>query len=444
MSRTGKTIDAAALRSRGAVIAFAVLIVAAIGTGCKSSERALETAGITAAKNPAASKLSQEELREKLGAFYVEFVNVVESATSDAAAKTQDLDLRRRLVSARIRAVRACRQTALQRQPMAAFVDTWSLCIQLEMYLNSAEGQTDFGEAQPRVVKAATDLRRDIENLGTLFLKPNELAKIEEMLSSFAREHPFTAASDVMLPSRDATVGMPQFGWLLNLPLTPFRALQGVDQTAAAVHELTIVASGFATTARDTPRELSWQMELLLIQLRREMEGMLAEADRKQTNTQVTLTQLRGVIADSERTLKAATDTSAAIESTLKTYLQMVKEIAAMNPKKEEAGPPKEPARPFDILDYARTAEDIGKTATNLTRLLVEVQRTVGANALTERIKETQESAVAAISEAQTSARSLANHIALLSGIVIVVFFVALTGYRLVTARAQRNASGKG
>jgi hypothetical protein len=414
----------------GRGIVLAGLIFGAMGTGCKSGN-ALETAGIAPAKDRTPSKLSQDELREKLAAFYIEFVNLVESATEDAAMETHDMDLRRRLVSGRIRAVRTCRQTALQRQPMAAFLDTWSLCIQMEFYLASPEGRAVFGTAQPLVLQAARDLRKDIEELGLLFLKPEEIAKTRELLTNFARSHPFSAANDVALPSMDAKSAMPQFGWLLELPMSPFRALQGVDQTAAAVHDLTFVASSFATTARDLPRELSWQAELLLIQMRQEMMGMMLELDAQQTNTQTTIARLHNTIKDSEKTLKAAAEASAAVESTLKTYLQMVKELDALNPTPTNQPPPP-PSRPFDILDYEHTAQAIGSTATNLSQLLVEVQRTVGANALTERIN-----------EAQVSTREIANHIAKLAVLVILVFFAALTVYRVITVRARKNASPK-
>src|SRR5262249_34900076 len=153
----------------------------------------------------------------------------------------------------------------------AAFVDTWSLCLQVEIWLKSREGLDRFGEAHPAIVTAATSLRSEIEDLGKLFLKTNQLAEVKQKLEDYAQTHPFWAQREVMMPSRDAKGGTPQFGWLIDLPLSPFRAMQGVDQTAQAVNELTIVAADVAQTAQDLPREVAWETELLLLQTRREV-----------------------------------------------------------------------------------------------------------------------------------------------------------------------------
>jgi hypothetical protein len=56
---------------------------------------------------------------------------------------------------------------------------------------------------------------------------------------------------------------------------------------------------------------------------------------------------------------------------------------------------------------------------------------------LTERIKEAQASAEATLVET----RKLTNHLALLCGVLIVVFFAALFVYRLLLARIKRTGT---
>jgi hypothetical protein len=439
-----------ALRKSRAPFILGLLWLALPIAGCKTSNT---TSAITGSKSPYASKLSEAELRDKLAAFYVDFINSVELATSTAALKTDDLALRERLIQGRLRVARSCRQAVFQRNPMAAFVDTWSLCIQLEYHLDSPIGKEIFGVTGEPLEDATRRLREDIEDLGKLFLKPKELADVKQKLEAYAQAHPLTQQSDVTMPSSDQASGIPEFGWLINLPLSPFRAFEGVDQTAAAVREVAYVGAGFSRTADDLPHQFAWQSELLLLQSRREMEGLLNDLDQQQTNIQATVQQVRlaindskSVMAELERSLSAGKETAHAITEGANALsvlpgnvTAMLKEIHELYPPDTNApaAKPPEPSRPFDILDYARTAQEISVAATNLSGLLVEVQTTVGANALTKRIQEVQSSAEATL----VQTRKLANHIALLGVLLILAFFTALFIYRLLLARIKKTGT---
>jgi hypothetical protein len=433
----------------------AVLLLLAgllFASGCATMKSV--TSAVVPDSDRPASKLSEAELREKLAAFYVEFINAMELATATAAARTDDLTLRQRLVGARLRAVRTCRQAVFQRQPMAAFVDTWSGFIQLDLFLGTAEARNAFGEALPVMQETVHKLNGDLEALGALFMKSNRLAEAKQKLEEFARAHPFSGQTAIVLPSSDDKVALPQLGWLFSIPLSPFRALEGVDQTAQAVQELTLVAQGFAQTANDMPRELAWQSELLLLQARREMSGLLDELDRKQTNTQATVRQLRGALSDAsnvvarldptltgvERTLKTLSEASGAVDATLKTYTQMVKDLYPPKTDAEKAKEAQEPpGRPFDILDYAKTAQGITEAASELRQVLVEFQKTVATNAVSLRLQEVESATQNALAKTETSTRQLVDHLARRALLVIAVFFVALLLYRIATLAVQKK-----
>lgn len=283
----------------------AMVLVVGCKAPVKSTVNTFQTAIVSNKSGKSVSGLSELELQQKLAGFYVTFVNRVESATEQAAMQTGDLALRRKLIEGRIRAVRACRQVVFEHPPMAAFVDTWNLCLQMHQYLNSPAAGEYFGDAQPLIATAADKLESDIEDLGRLFLDTNQLAQAKAKLEVFARTHPFSASQELPLTSQQASGDTLELGWLLEIPLSPFRAFQGVDQTAAAVHEFNFVAAGFAQTARDLPQELSWQLELRLIQLQQELQTTLDEIDHKQTNTQATLQQLRQAINEANQSLSS-------------------------------------------------------------------------------------------------------------------------------------------
>jgi hypothetical protein len=399
-----------------------------------------------------APKLSEAELREKLAAFYVQFVNTIESATTRAALETTDLDLRMRIIQGRLQAVRACRQACLQRHPTAAFVDTWSLCIQFEKYLTTPRPQETLGSSHEFMLAAVRTLRQDIEDLGKLFLRPEQQAEVKQKLERFASANPFSTQSEVLLPSQDTQTAIPQLGWLLNLPLSPFRALEGVDQTAQAVNELTAVASRFTQISEDLPRELQWNASLLLLQARHELEGAGTDLDRRQTNLVATLREVRATLHDAsnavarldptlasaDRTVRAVTEASQAISATLQTYTQMVMELYPPRPQGEQPAAPA--GRPFDILDYARTAEGITAAAGELRAVLVEFQKLATTNSVTARVQELEASAQKAVAQTETSARQLTDHITKRVLQVLAAGFVLLVAYCFISAGVKKKS----
>ena len=54
------------------------------------------------------------------------------------------------------------------------------------------------------------------------------------------------------------------FAWLINLPMSPFRALEGVSSGAAAIREFNQTALQLTNRVALLPQQIRWQMELLL------------------------------------------------------------------------------------------------------------------------------------------------------------------------------------
>lgn len=399
-----------------------------------------------------ASNFSEAELRDKLDSFYTDFAGSIDSAASAAAAGTADLALRQKIIQGKLRIVRDCRNAVSQRNPMAAFLDTWALCIQVQNYFETDPNANELGDLKAGFLQTERTLRDNIRDLGKLFLSPDRLAETERKLVEFARKNPLSPNRDIVQPSEDVKQGIPEFGWLLNLPLSPFRALEGVNETARSVRELTVVADRFTRNAQDLPRDAAWEGELLLLKTRSEMAEMLAQVDRQETNLVTALGQARltmmeisnvlervGPVASScERTATAAAQAGAAWDATLKTYLQMMRELYP--PKHEMPASTNPAARHFDILDYARTAEGIGAAASEVRQALVESQKLIREKELGARMGEVEGTAKAAIDRASTSATALVDHVFWRAVQLIGVALLAALIHRLVASRMQRKA----
>jgi hypothetical protein len=220
-----------------------------------------------------AKKFSAPELRERLGQFYTFFVNALEGATARAEAGEQDVEKRERLTLVKIRAARACRNAAFQSSPLAGYIDTLALCVQLRVLANSPEAAAILGDDTAEFVKLTETLDREITALGNQFIEPAAMDSLHAKLEAFAKDHPIGHASAIDPPSANFHTSLPGLGWMLELPLAPFRALQGVDQTAQAVTDFNGVADGFSRTLAYLPLELAWETQLLVLQTRRESEA---------------------------------------------------------------------------------------------------------------------------------------------------------------------------
>ncbi len=240
-------------------------------------------------------------------------------------------------------------------------------------------------------------------------------------------------------------------------------SLVGLDPTAGldpAVREMTrtrLFAERTMFTLQRMPFLLRWQTESLVDQLLRQeqLTNALATAERlshaaesasqtaallpdRVTNERMALLdaldtqegRLRELSAEVGRTLTAADKMSTSLNTTLITFDALMKRFGVGEPK---TSPPNTNAAPFNILDYARTAEQIAVVANQLDALLKDANGTLDAPALDKRIAQ-----LSLVSEqARADAKSVLNHAFLLAaGLVVLAFACALVYRRLGNRKA--------
>jgi len=111
-------------------------------------------------------------------------------------------------------------------------------------------------------------------------------------------------------------------GWLIEIPMSPFRALEGVSSGAAAIREFNQTALELTHRVQVLPEQIRWQLELLLydvedretvIQALALMQGMEESADRASRAVAslpaefgASLEASRGALADANQTIAQA------------------------------------------------------------------------------------------------------------------------------------------
>ena len=244
-------------------------------------------------------------------------------------------------------------------------------------------------------------------------------------------------------------------------------ALVGLDPTSGldpAVREVTrtrLFAERALYAAERMPILLRWHIELLTDQLLRQeqLTNAIASADRlsraaeSASQTAASLPdrvsaerkaildafdkqegRLRELSVEVSQTLTAGEKMSTSLNTTIATFDALMKRFGVGEPS---SSPPDTNSPPFNILDYARTAERIAAMAQQLDALIKDASGTMDAPALDKRIAQLTDLS----GKARADARAVLNHAFLLATGLLVLSFACALLYRRLGARGTTTRS---
>jgi hypothetical protein len=404
-------------------------------------------------------RISADELQGYLAAYASVFQGTVTVAADSIRANTRDREIQRRTLLWKLRICPLAYQTALLPDPLQSYVALFALASSQADYLSGGEGAQLFGKDQKIAIEAGEDLERSIEQIGARFLSKEELERITQQVDAFSRKHPMRGefVVDTVENYSDATAVGGPFDWLVRIPLSPFKALQGVDSGAQAIREFNQTALRFSQIAATIPTFLRWNLELLAYDIENhhtvvsglaafesmaqsaqqlsaaastlpsdlgnEASQVVAQVDASQGALRQTLEAARAALADASGAAKSFEPVAAALDRTTEQLKQagvawtaMVS--AARGPSDAAAG--KSESRPFDIQDYERTAAEINQAAVQLRGLVSETQ--VASDDVTRRF---------------------VDHLAWRAFQLVVVFFALLFVYRRIEAWFEARGASR-
>jgi len=225
------------------------------------------------------------------------------------------------------------------------------------------------------------------------------------------------AFSNVIVYATEVQKGQPNpFVSVLKIPMTPFRAMEGVDRTASAIHQFSDTAERFSETVAELPESSRWQLQLLLLdledaemtksflnslsqlsesstrlektaeklpeRLREQLTQFVEDVDKRQANLQQTLQhaektslalnntleKLDQTVGSFSATAKDVAVTAQAWESAAKATGTVVEGLGKVKPSPQKEG------SSFDIKDYRDTAEQTSQAANDIKALLAETE----------------------------------------------------------------------
>jgi hypothetical protein len=483
----------------------------------------------------AATNVSKEELHDVLDQFADTFEAAIRQASDQITARNPDRRTRRLVLMWQMQLIPMLRDAVNQDDAIRGFLDAWTLCVRMRQFLTEGDGRDLFGAAQPIAAAAAERCEADIEHIAATYLPRERVTATRDAIIELAGKFPLRgefsgAAVRTAVQQADKENAVLQS--VLNLPMAPFRAFEGIDRGAVAIQGFTQVAARMTDVVQGLPQDLRLQSELLAMQmedlesvqsamtsfrqlsessarlaavaerlpeeLRRELAQAMEDLDARQGNLQKTLGEAQAASENVRHALERATETARAIDQTavntarageawtgtFRSITEMVESFrspdgqtpappgdgaapgSASAPAESPgapppsgsrqatgvapaapastaaAGPPEDSAsgsRPFDILDYAQTADSLDRAALQMQKLTGNIRDLAGSAELTGAVQQLDGHVRELIQLTHGRAAELADRITWRAVQLALLIFALAVAYRFIAGRAPRS-----
>ncbi len=375
---------------------------------------------------PTKGRISKEELRDQLNGFADFFKSHLDSATDQVERQLASKSVQMASLQMRVRTWQGLNAILQQDDPIVAFLDGWTFCVRLRLFLDQGDGATIYGERRKAVVETAREIETRIEEIGRLFLSDEMFPTTQQNVHDFALSNPIRSnySNLVMSVTTVRKDGANPFMSIIGIPMSPFRAMEGVDRTASAVSRFTDTADRFSDIVSELPESSRWQLLMLLYEmeetelaqslsasfarisesgqrlaitseqlperLRQQLSIFLEELDQKQGNLQTTLVQTEKTVdaigAILEKAEKVSNSIDAAVLRIQQTAETWILAAQATGDTLAQAAlfrrPEGQPPSTFNIQDYQQTAATVTEAARELRAATVELQQAIQADSI--------------------------------------------------------------
>lgn len=251
------------------IIYFVILLSVCLSIvsqgGCSSRKSTL----FQGTKTLPRSNVSVDVLQNRLDEFEETFSSRTKAAAAEIDRLSGDPKIMKMTLLWRSRAIPALHNILEQQQPMVVLVDSWLLCIRLTNYIETGEATNIFGDFQPVALATAKELEAQIQDIAMGVLSEELFDQTAAGLRSLALANPIQSGfSRTLIYSTHVKKDQPGlFQSVLSIPLSPVRALEGVDRTPEAIYDFSTTTRRLTDVVQELPESSRWQLLLLLYDL---------------------------------------------------------------------------------------------------------------------------------------------------------------------------------
>ncbi len=446
-----------------------LLMLAALVTGGCSGARPITSSAF--ARSPGTT--SKEELRDALNQFEDNFEATIQRAADELTEQSPTPRVRRLVLIWQMQLFPKARKALDQSNPVASFLDLWTLCLRMVQFLDGGDGKSLFGERQEIAVRAARECEAQIERVGHLFLTSERAADARKKVDELARSRPLHGEfSGADIQTALESVGEDNaLKNILAIPMVPFRALEAADRTAESVRGFTVVAARLTDVVQGLAADGRLQFQLLMLQteehetvqkalasfqqlsesskrlsnvaekLPKELRDEVAQAiDDINAKTGELRTTLKEAQLSAEKIEKAGQSAALAGDALARTAQAIQAMVASFrSPAGSQEPPGEKKGPPFDINDYTKSAEAFGAAARELHTLADEIRGLSGTSELAQRMDNIEGRLRSMLQSSEGTGRSMTDHLAWRGLQLIIAAFLLAIIYRIVTTRYVRS-----
>jgi len=351
----------------------------------------------------------QKEQEEKIARIQAEvmafadvYVGAILDATSRLPSSTQGMQIR--VLSFEVQQATAAYEIASGASPVSDLLDMVVLVTATRTVADAGVGLESFGAGGKMLSKVLGPLEEKVWLIAGQVMDAEQKGKFRQFIEGFLARNPevrdvsaIRVADLSSVPgSRTAGLGTPT-DVLRSIGLDPFG---GIDPAVQEVQRSRLLAERAFYFAKRWPRIIELQTRLLTLQLAaqpapsqlladvsraslavesaaRTAEGLPALVDREREAAirqfldalSAQETRARALLAEMRRTLDAGTGAANAVHGALGSLDSI---LAATS---QPAPPGTPPSRPFDVTEYTRALEQLGRSAIELETLLRAVNQ---------------------------------------------------------------------
>lgn len=445
-----------------------LLLCVLAASGCRVARQTASLPGHVVNAVVPGGKSTQPDpaaLQSELLRYADDFTGRTTTGLDEYARRVNDPKAREEALAWRLALDQSALGIATGANPTANLVDFLALSTLTRAFVEQRAATVEPRGAFDVWLENARVLETNAWKIAERVITPDQQQEMRTNISRWLEQNAKEGTGFLRRPQALAS-GIRQSGEKESKPGSVF-SLVGLDPTAGldpAIREVTrtrLFAERALFAAERMPALIRWQTEMMTDQLLRQKQvtGALTSADRlsraaesaSQTAAELSdrITaerkaildaletqegKLRNLSTEMTQTLAAGEKMSTSLNTTLITFDALMKRFGVGEPN---PSPPATNSPPFNILDYAKTADQIGTMAQQLNVLIKDTSGTVDTPALDKRIAQVN----ALCAKAATDAKSILNHaFELVAGLILLTFVCALA-YRRVPPRGQTAAA---
>jgi hypothetical protein len=419
-----------------------------LASGCASLPGGRYVSGLVTGERTGSGRITQQELREALLQYASRFEATIIATADTISAGTKDPVIQRRTLRWKLGVTPVVNQAAFMSEPESAYVAMLTVATSMHEFLTAGTGADAFGDQQKLAVDASAELLAAAVELGDRFLTKKELARVTQEVEALVRAQPMRGefVAEKVQSLVTASESSPIFDWVTAIPLSPFRALQGVDQGAQAIREFNDTAMEMTRIVAAMPRLIRWNLELLTLDISQQgdieaslesFRSLASSAELLSQTAQSLPESLRELLDEAERTGQSLGPLSQSLERTATAVAAAGTAWAGLVQQLDKPpADPSVPSRPFDIREWQQTAAQVTSAATELRAMLESLQTFAESDSASAPFAQVS----ARIDRVEQSSRELVNLAALRGLQLILVFFALLFVYRRIEGWLARRS----